>query len=57
MYEPPAILILIIRYSWLPFAPPLTSSRTLNTKVSVDTIVQLFYSLTSGLIAIDPDAR
>jgi hypothetical protein len=44
-------------YSWLPFAPPLTATRKVDTKVSVDSIVQLFYSLASGLIAIVPGAR
>jgi hypothetical protein len=34
-----------------------TPSSTLDTKVSVDTIVQLFHSLASGLMAIVADAR
>jgi hypothetical protein len=34
-----------------------TSLRILDTKVSVDTIVQLSYSLTHGQIAIVQDAR
>ena len=39
------------------FTTPLHPSRTPDTKVSVDTIVQLFCSLTSGLIAMIADAR